>query len=432
MNVDTNGIALTGRRANGIREINTVAIVNLVRRARRTTRPELISASGLSKATVSGIVRQLLSTGFIKESGTIQEGLGRSRVVLEFNPMARSVLGAQLDDDECSMVITDLDGTIYQRARRPLLGIDVETIMNVVIDLAEELRAQATSPVIGLGIGVPGLVDRTGRCISRAVSHGWKNFMIADMLEDRAQLPIMVANRAKVAALGEALQREHDSETDLVYIYLGTGIIAGIVTNGTLYAGRHGAAGDIGHVTVVPDGALCGCGNYGCLHAVAAEEAILGRARANARKAGPTSLLYAVTDGRLADLTLTMLAEAAHRHDEAALRTLDEVSKYIGLAVANLVNTLDPDVVVLGGPVARLGDPLVATIRQEVHRRSTAEAASGLEIAVSLSDETGAVGAAALWTTRAFSGASPVSTFWDSTTNDDADTAADGAALLRT
>lgn len=393
----------------GVREVNTGAVLELLKRRRQTTRTELIRLSGLSKATVSVIVADLLERGLAQAAGRQQEGRGRSRVVLEFNPMARSVLGAQIADDVCVVVLTDLDGRPYQSTTRRLRGTAPEIVMDALIDGISELRHAAASAVLGLGVGTPGVVDRAGRHIRMAVSHGWRNVAVADLLEERLGLPVVVANRAKVAALGQLRRDQDDGPTDLIYVFLGKGVIAGLVIDGQLYFGRDGWAGDIGHLTVQPDGVLCGCGNRGCLYTVAGEQAILALARSHARHAGPSTVLHTLTEGRLAELTLPLLAEAAHRADGAALATLDEVGTCLGIVIANLVNVLNPDVVVLGGPSTCLGEPLVDVIRREMHRRALTEATHKLDVTISQAgDESGATGAAILWISRALAVSTPL------------------------
>lgn len=393
-----NQIATMARlRAPGVRRTNVDVILDLLQRQRRTTRTELTRLSGLSKATVSGIVDTLLEHGFTHEVGKFQAGRGRSRVVLEFDPTACSVLGAQLDDDVCTVVLTDLDGNVRRRAARPVHGTDPALFIDAVVDGVRELRDTADPPVLGMGVGAPGLVDPTGRTVTLSVSHGWKDLAICDEFEARLGLPVIAANRAKVAALGEFRQIERGGRENLIYIFLGSGIVAGIVVNGTLYFGRDGGAGEIGHLTVLPGGPPCGCGNSGCLHTVASEGAILGLARARAREMG-ASCLYELADGRMEQLTLDMMGEAVRRHDAAAIATLEEVGTHLGLVVANLINTLNPQAIVIGGPTARLGDALIEPIRREARRRALEDLLRDVEIVPStLTDEVSAVGAAVLF-----------------------------------
>lgn len=400
---------LAAFRAGNARTVNVGTLLDLLRRRRRTTRTELIRLSGLSKATVSVIVAELIEQGFAGAAGKQHGNRGRSRELLEFNPRARSVLGAQIGDDVCAAVLTDLDARPYADTRVHIGSTEPDRVVDAVVAAVTELRGAASSPILGLGVGTPGDVDRPGRRINLAVSHGWRDVPMADLLEERLGLPVVVANRAKVAALGQLGLDQRDPPTDLIYVFLGSGIIAGLVVDGQLCFGRDGGAGDIGHVTVQPDGALCGCGNRGCLYTVAGEQAILALARAKARDADPPGLLHALTDGRLGELRLATLAEAAAHEDATALAVLDEVGRWLGIVIANLVNTLNPEAVVLGGPGAQLGQPLLEPVRREVRQRALTEATRKLDLTLSRSgEESGATGAAALWINRTLTSAGPL------------------------
>ncbi|MEV0792570.1 ROK family transcriptional regulator [Kribbella sp. NPDC050459] len=380
----------------GVRDLNMSRLLELLWGLQEATRSELQARSGLSKATVAAIVTDLLDAGLVRAVGKRQGGVGRSSALLEVAPMARSVIGVQVGDDQCDAVLTDLRGRPYTQVSRPLHATDPDGVIEVLIDCIGDVVANATSPVMGVGLGVPGYVDTSGR-ISVAISHGWRDVPIADRVAEATGLPSAAANRAKVSALGLAAQRSRDNH-DFIYIFLGSGIAAGIVSDGRLCVGRNGAAGDIGHLTVDPDGALCGCGNRGCLHTVAAQDAVLSLARANAREDN-SSLLYEASGGQLSLLSVPMIAVAAERGDRAASATLDTVATTLGIVIANLLNTLNPHSVVLGGPLAELGDELLQRIRAEVQRRALGETYAGLELSLTSTD-LGAVGAAGFWLSR--------------------------------
>jgi glucokinase-like ROK family protein len=373
-------------------------IVRLLRESRQTTRTELAARSGLSKATVSEIAAALLDEGLIREVGKFQAGRGRSRVLLEFEPLARLVLGAQLDDTSCTVVLADLRAEPRRRVVRPVVGTSPAHFIDALCAGVEELRPEAETPILGLGVGVPASVDPAGRRVTVSVPYGWKDVPFAEQVEARVGLPVLIANRAKVAALGELWQGANPGVDDFVYVFVGSGIVAGIVANGSLYFGTAGGAGELGHVTVVPDGPACGCGNNGCLHTLASESAIIRAVRSRARQLDRRTLLTELTGGTLGEITLELLLDAAEKGDEVVLETLQEAGTYLGLAIANVVNLLNPRIVVIGGPVARFGEPLLTAIRREVRRRALWDSLANVDIVLStLVDEEGAVGAAALF-----------------------------------
>lgn len=388
----------TLRRPALRRLTNRDVIFQLLRGCRKTTRTELAQRAGLSKATVTEVVDQLLHEGFVHEVGKRRAGRGRSQVVLEFDPGTRLVLGAHFVDGACTVLLTDLYAQPRYRAVRPLRGTDPDSFIMAICEAVAELRPQAEAPILGLGVGAPGSVDPTGRRVTISVPYGWKDLPLAELLEAALGLPVCVANRAKVAALGEVWRGAHAAIDPLIYVYVGSGIVAGLVMHGALHFGANGVAGELGHVTVLPDGPACGCGNHGCLHTLASGSAILRLVRRKARSTGRATLLAELTDGLLGQVTLEHVREAAQSGDPVALEALEEAGTYLGLALANLVNLVNPRMVVLGGPIADIGEPFLEPVRREVRRRALWDALAGLEIVPSaLGDDAGPIGAAALF-----------------------------------
>jgi predicted NBD/HSP70 family sugar kinase len=229
--------------------------------------------------------------------------------------------------------------------------------------------------------------------------HGnWHDVAFADLLEERLSLPVRIANRAKVAALGERWHGIAQGVDDLAYVYAGTGIGAGLVIDGSLYSGANGTAGELGHTTVDPDGPLCTCGNRGCLHALASESAIVSRARDKAKTAAGSALLRSV-GGEIESITFEAVVRAARAGDQAAREIFHDVGTVLGIGIANLANLFNPRMVVIGGPIAEAEDAVLEPIRQEVARRAYSEARVDLTIARSRlgAQEAGAIGAAALF-----------------------------------
>lgn len=389
--------AINAFNLSTMKHMNRDIVFQLLREHRRTTRTELVRLSGLSKATVSDIIDTFLREGFIREVGKHQPVRGRSQVVLEFDPMARLVFGAQLVGPTCTVVLADLTAQPRHRTTRPMRGTNPGSFIEAICEGVEELRPLAETPILGLGVGTPTSVDPTGRRVTLSVPYGWRDVPLAEMLEARLGLPTLIANRAKVAALGEVWQGAHAETDHLFYVYVGSGIVAGLVVNGALYFGSSGGAGELGHTTVLPDGMLCGCGNQGCLHTVASESAIVRMARAKLRAMGQQTLLAERTNGVLGQITLALVLEAAAAGDPVALETLTEAATYLGIALANVVNLVNPRVVVIGGPIASIGEAFLDPVRREVRRRALGDALHNLEIVPSvLGDDAGAIGAAAL------------------------------------
>ena len=235
-----------------------------------------------------------------------------------------------------------------------------------------------------------------GGVIKTAVDVGWLDVPIAQMVRDALNLETFVANRSKVGALAEFWHGAERGIEDLIYISIGTGVAAGIVHGGELYIGVNSSAGELGHVTILPDGPLCPCGNRGCLQQLVSDAAIANRARAKMRLQG-NSLLHAEAGSFPEQITADTIFRAAAQQDPLALEVVQETAAYLGIAVANLINLFNPALIVIGGPVGQAGEVLLTPLRQAVQQRAMAHPLSATKIVRSSFDAyAGAVGAAVL------------------------------------
>ena len=387
------------RTLSGTKRDSRGQLFGLIHAERRSSRTRLAHLSGMSKGAISGIVGDLLAEGLIREVGKHQHGgVGRRQVLLEIDPRAGCVLGAQLGDDACTVVLADLYARLDREVVVPVRGTSPQDYLDAVEAGVGQLRVEAGSPVLGLGVGAAGSVDASGRRITIAVPFGWKDVPVADVLEERLGLPVRVANRAKVAALWEHWARLGQGVDNLVYVHAGNGIVAGLVVGGALYFGRDGLAGELGHVTIVPDGPLCECGNQGCLHTLASGPAIVRRVKAEARLAGDFALIQA-TNAAPEQATLETVIEAARGNDPVAREVLADAGRHLGIAIGNLVTLFNPQVVVIGGAVGRAGACVLDPLRHEVERRALPDSVADLEIVPSTfpGEEAGALGAATLF-----------------------------------
>ncbi len=383
----------TGHRSS------VATLFELLRSQPRTTRTDLVRLSGLSKATVSESIASLMAGGFITEVGKHQPGRGRSQVVLEFQASNRLVIGVQFMDDGCRAVLANLHAGEVASTERLRIGTSPEDFVSAAASCVEELSSVARSPIVGVGLGVPGLVDPNGREVIASVPYGWQHVPIAGMLESRTGLPVLATNRAKAAALGEYWQGAHEFRNDrhhLAYIHAGSGIVAGFVFDGDPFFGSGGAAGELGHVTVLPDGPLCGCGNRGCLYMLASESAIVRSVRARTRQQAMEIEGDALPS--LGAVTFESLVSSAQDGDQAVIQSVREAAGWLGLAIANLVNLMNPSIVVVGGSVTHFGGLFMEPLRAEVRQRALWDALDGVPIVAStLGEQAGTVGAAAMF-----------------------------------
>ncbi len=336
------------------------------------SRAEIARLTGLTRTSVGELVAELETEGLAEDIGRGPSTGGKAPTLVALIDDARHVVTLDLGERTFTAALLNLRGTIRHRATRDLQGADGDAALALVTDLIDEILATEHSPILGIGVGTPGIVGEDGT-IRWAVNLSWTDLPLGEILQARYQLPTIVANDSRAAAIATYLFGGEDRPSNLVAIKVGRGIGAGLVLNGELFVGDSDGAGEIGHIVVEPDGAECHCGRFGCLETVASAPAILRAAEA-ARAAGAagtaTATGMAAALGVDGELTLADLAAAAQAGDEAALSVVRAAGRALGTAIANLIGILDVREIVVHGSVTALGDPWLSAIRDEATRRS--------------------------------------------------------------
>ncbi len=352
------------RKVDGqsMQQANRALVLALIRHDPTLSRASIARQTTLSPASVSGIVDHLIREGFVREEAAAVTGaVGRRPVRLVFNPAARVTLGIAIDVRQVTAGLVDLGGEIQATQRAPLApearpAAIVDTVAHVA---RRALRGVASCDVLGVGVAVPGLVRWPDGVILFSPNLEWRDVPIRAMLEERLGRPVLVDNEVRALALAEHSYGVARGARTVVVIDAAYGVGGAVIIDGALYRGVHGAAGEVGHNIVEPNGAVCGCGNRGCLETVASAHGLVARA-IDALAAGRASALAADARG---GLTLDHIVATARGGDALACELLARAATYLGLAVANAIDNWDPERVVLSGPVAlavgnRLDDAL--------------------------------------------------------------------------
>lgn len=243
-------------------------------------------------------------------------------------------------------------------------------VMARIGQLVLALAREAGEKPAAVGMGVPGLVDM-GRGHTRFLPNlptQWRDVPVAETLAREIGCPVFLLNDARLATLGELVYGHGRSARSMVFFTLGTGVGGGIVIDGKLRLGSLGAAGEIGHQTVVPDGLVCGCGNRGCLETVASGPAITAEG-VRLMRSGLAPKLFEITDGEASAVGPAEMAQAAAAGEATVREAILRAARYLGIGAANLVSALHPELIVLGGGVAAIGDLLIDEVRAEMLRR---------------------------------------------------------------
>jgi glucokinase-like ROK family protein len=355
--------------------MNLSLILNALRVQAPLSRTELALATGLNKATVSSMVRELLLNGFVQELGVASSlgDVGRPAIKLGPDPDAGYVVGVEIGVDFISVVTANFAAEVVaRRYESTLRHRSQQAILDRLLFLLRESVGQVArraKPLFGVGVGVPGLVDVSTGTLLFAPNLGWRDVPLGQMLEDELEVPVYVANEANLAALGESFFGAGEDGGFMLYVSSGIGIGGGIVLNGRLVEGATGFAGEVGHMMVEQAGRPCNCGSRGCWETVASQRALFERIE-DAVAGGASSLLEKTTNGDLGLLTVPLIVEAADKNDEVALQALEETGRWLGIGFASLMNVINPRRVVFGGPLSRAHEYLLPRIRQTVSERA--------------------------------------------------------------
>lgn len=294
-------------------------------------------------------------------------------------------------------------GEILKIARRKTPRTDSFGVLGVVAEVVDEIISEVEGVIEGVGVGVAGPVDPNGTTVLFAPNLQWADVPVRDLLEDATGLFIMVENDGNAAAWGEAKFGAGRNSSSVVTVTVGTGIGGGVVLNGELLRGAHGAAGEIGHMGAVPDGLQCGCGRKGCWEQYASGNALVRETRRlETEKLLNAQILLALGDGTPEGVTGEHITEAAQKGDPVAIASLEQLGVWLGRGLASLTAILDPEVFVIGGGVSEAGELLLASARITLAERVIGRSHRPIpEIRVAeLGNMAGIVGAASLASLR--------------------------------
>lgn len=308
---------------------------------------------------------------------------------------AGCVIGADLGGTKLLAGVVDPALNVHHRALRRARGRDEAEVLDTVLSAVGEARDAAEAEVLGVGFGIPSLVDQARGTAVSTVHLPLAGVPFRDVMSERLGLPVWVDNDANAALLAEARSGAAAGARHAVMLTIGTGVGGAVLADGRLVHGARGGAGELGHMVVDIDGPPCSCGNIGCLEALVSGTA-LGREALRVARAVPDSALgRALAGGR--EITGMLATELAHDGDRAARDVLALMGTRLGIGVANLVNAFNPEVVVIGGGVVAAGDMLLGPVREVVRERSLAPSRDDVRVVPArFGDESGMLGAALL------------------------------------
>lgn len=333
-----------------------------------TSRASLARLTRLTRTTVSELVGELIGEGLVEETGQGPSIGGKPPTLLNVIDNSRQIIGVDLASNEFQGAVVNLRGHIRHQTCLPVENRDGDAALSLVYNLIDTLLEHTDAPVLGIGIGSPGLIDPQNGVIRYSVNLDWRDLPLAKIIEDRYHLPVRVANNSQAAAMAEITFGSNRSARNLIVLKVGRGIAAGIVINGQSYFGDGFGAGEIGHLVVQKDGELCRCGNRGCLETIASSEAILQKAR-RAIQSNPNSVLKNISRNPEC-VTLRDIVNAYQQGDLDVALIVDEAANALGTVLANLVCTININTIIIAGMLTDLGPDFINAIEKHVRQNA--------------------------------------------------------------
>jgi glucokinase-like ROK family protein len=366
-----------------VRRMNRAIILEVFRTHTTLSRARLAMETGLNPSTVSNIIGELIQEDLIRETDLIQSSTGRPGRLLELNPEGGCALGIEINVDYIELLVTDFAANVLWRQRQastPEAG--QEEIMLQVLQLAKQASAfieGRKAHLLGVGVGVPGLVDVSNGLLRLAPNLHWVDVPIRDVLASHFDCPIYVENEANAAALGEYYFGAVRNVKNFIYLSAGVGLGSGIVIGGKLFRGMFGYAGEAGHMTLDVNGELCGCGKRGCWETFVGPRAVEQRVR-RSLTLGAESILVDMAKGDLQNIVFDDVVQAAQTGDQTAMDALGQVAFYLGVGIANLVNLFNVEVIVLGGALNNASSFLLKDVERIAFANTLASGREHLRI----------------------------------------------------
>ncbi|MDM5285529.1 ROK family transcriptional regulator [Peribacillus frigoritolerans] len=383
-----------------MKSINRSLILNIIREKGPISRADIAKLTKLTPPTVSSFVKELLEAEIVIERNLGESSGGRKPTLLTLSEDMFHVIGMDVGSQNIKTILTSITGKVIKKSIVPLPAQTTnETLLSLMIDSVSGILDHTKideEKIVGIGVGMHGIVDVEEGSSVFAPNLNLQDIPIKRVLEERFNMMVKVENDGRAMSLGELWFGNGAGIDSFVCINVGRGIGAGIIINGKLYHGSHFISGEIGHMIIDIDGPQCTCGNYGCLQTFASGPSIVEWVKKEMRL-GHSSLLTTLTKGDLEKVTGELIYSSALEGDTLCKTALQQAGRYLGVGITNVIHTVNPRRIIIGGGVSNAGDLIMDNIIQTVNQRALTNPAKQTEIILSkFGDDATAMGAVAL------------------------------------
>ena len=337
-----------------VKKVNQKLLLNEILKNSPISRAKLSEMTGLNKSTVSSQVNTLMKENLVFEIGQGQSSGGRRPVMLVFNKKAGYSVGIDVGVDYVNGILTDLEGTIVLDQHHHLECSSPEITKDILIEMIHHFIAnmpQSPYGLIGIGICVPGLIDKNQKIVF-APNSNWRDIDLKSFIQKKFNVPVFIENEANAGAYGEKVFGAAKNHDNMIYASIGTGIGIGVIINNDLYRGVGGFSGEMGHMTIDFNGPKCSCGNRGCWELYASEKALLTSLQTKEKKVSTQDII-----------------DLAHLNDIETLHALQNFGFYLGIGLTNILNTFNPQAIILRNSIIESHPMVLHSIKSEVSSR---------------------------------------------------------------
>lgn len=348
-----------------VKKVNQKLLLKEILKNSPISRAKLSEMTGLNKSTVSSQVNTLMKENLVFEIGQGQSSGGRRPVLLVFNKKAGYSVGIDVGVDYINGILTDLEGTIVLDQHHHLECSSPEITKDILIEMIHHFIAnmpQSPYGLIGIGICVPGLIDKNQKIVF-APNSNWRNIDLKPVIQEEFNVPVFIENEANAGAYGEKVFGAAKNHDNMIYASIGTGIGIGVIINNDLYRGVSGFSGEMGHMTIDFNGPKCSCGNRGCWELYASEKALLKSLQTKKKKVSTQDII-----------------DLAHLNDIGTLHALQNFGFYLGIGLTNILNTFNPQAIILRNSIIESHPIVLNSIKSEVSSRVYSQLGNSYEL----------------------------------------------------